>query len=71
MSFKSTFSFIIGAAAGAAAVWLLTSEKGREKTSEFRQKAAEGFDTVKNKAKEVKAEVISAVETIEEKVEQQ
>ncbi len=75
MSAKHFFSFLAGAAAGAAVAWLFTSEKGQETVAEIKEKAADGieqlgkaFEDFKEKAK---ASAKAAVETVEEVVKKQ
>ena len=62
MSAKGLFSFLAGAAIGAAAIWLATTDEGRAKVDEFKKKASEGIDSVKNKVSE-------KLDDLEEKVE--
>jgi gas vesicle protein len=75
MSANNFFSFLAGAAAGAAVAWLLTSEKGQETVAELKDKAAAGMDQLGNAFEEfkdkAKASAKAAVETVEEAVKQQ
>ena len=72
MSVKSLFSFIAGAAAGAAVVWLMSTDEGRAKAEEIKKKAAEGLDEIENAVENLKskaeATAKSAMETVEEKL---
>lgn len=73
MSASKFFSFLVGAAAGAAAAWLFTSEKGKETVADIKEKATAGFDQLENAMEDfkdkAKATAKAAVETIEEAVE--
>jgi gas vesicle protein len=75
MSANNFFSFLAGAAAGAAVAWLLTSEKGQETVAEIKEKAADGFEQLGNAFEDIKdkakASARAAVETVEEAVKQQ
>ena len=75
MSANNFFSFLAGAAAGAAVAWLLTSEKGQETVAEIKEKAADGFEQLGNACEDskekAKAAARAAVETVEEAVKQQ
>jgi gas vesicle protein len=70
MSAKSFFSFLMGAAAGAAVAWLLTSEEGKQTAAELKAKAAAGLDQLENAVEDIKAKAEvkakAAVETVEE-----
>lgn len=72
MSAKGLFAFIAGAAAGAAAIWLLNTEEGREKVDEIKKKAAAGLEEIENKMEDLKgkaeATAKAAVDTVEEKL---
>ena len=72
MSAKGLFAFIAGAAAGAAAIWLLKTEEGRQKAEEIKQKAAAGLDNLENAVGDLKnkaeAKAKAAVEAVEEKL---
>lgn len=72
MSSNNFFTFLVGAAAGAAVAWMLTSEKGKETAEELRRKAAEGLGELENKVEDLKAKAEAtakaAVETVEEAV---
>ena len=72
MSSNHFFSFIVGAAAGAAVAWLLTSEKGQETAAELKEKASAGLDQLGNAVEDFKAKAEAkaraAVETVEEAV---
>ena len=75
MSANHFFSFLAGAAAGAAVAWLLSSEKGQETLTEIKDKASAGvdelgdtFEDLKDKAK---ATAKAAVETVEDAIKQQ
>ena len=74
MSVKSLFSFIAGAAAGAAVVWLMSTDEGRAKAEEIKKKAAEGLDEIENAIKDFKAKAEAkfkaAEETVAEKVDE-
>jgi gas vesicle protein len=74
MSANNFFSFLAGAAAGAAVAWLFTSEKGQETVAELKEKAAAGMDELGNAFEEIKgkakASAKAAVETVEEAVKQ-
>ena len=74
MSANNFFSFLVGAAAGAAVAWLFTSEKGQETVAELKEKAAAGMDELGNAFEEIKckakASAKAAVETVEEAVKQ-
>ena len=54
MSANNFFSFLAGAAAGAAVAWLLTSEKGQETVAEIKEKAADGFEQLGNAFEDIK-----------------
>lgn len=64
MSIKGLFTFIAGAAAGAAAIWLMTTDEGRAKTEEIKKKAAEGFESIKKKTAEGLDDLEEAVENL-------
>jgi len=72
MSAKGLFAFIAGAAAGAAAIWLLKTEEGQQKAEEIKQKAAAGLDELENAVGDLKnkaeAKAKAAVEAVEEKL---
>ena len=72
MSAKGLFAFIAGAAAGAAAIWLLKTDEGREKAEEIKKKAAAGLEELENAGENLKdkaeATAKAAVETVEEKL---
>lgn len=72
MSANHFFSFLAGAAAGAAVAWLLTSEKGQETVAEFKEKAAAGLDQLGNAVEDFKAQAEAkaraAVDTVEEAI---
>jgi hypothetical protein len=72
MSAKGLFAFIAGAAAGAAAIWLLKTDEGREKAEEIKKKAASGLEELENAVENLKdkaeATAKAAVETVEEKL---
>ena len=72
MSTNHFFTFLAGAATGAAVAWLLSSEKGRETTENIRRRAAEGLDQLENAVEDFKAKASAAakaaVETVEEAV---
>lgn len=72
MSAKGLFAFIAGAAAGAAAIWLLNTDEGREKVEEIKKKAAAGLEEIENKMEDLKgkaeATAKAAVDTVEEKL---
>lgn len=72
MSAKGLFAFIAGAAAGAAAIWLLKTEEGQKKAEEIKQKAAAGLDDLENAVGDLKnkaeAKAKAAVEAVEEKL---
>lgn len=72
MSANHFFSFLVGAAAGAAVAWLLTSEKGQETAAELKSKAAAGLDQLENAVEDFKAKAEAtakaAVDTVEEAV---
>jgi len=73
MSASKFFSFLVGAAAGAAAAWWLASDKGQETVAELKEKAAAGFDQLGNAVDDLKqkakASAKAAVESLEEVVE--
>ena len=69
MSVKSLFSFLAGAAAGAAAIWLLTTEEGREKTEEIKKKAAEGIEELENAVENLKNKAEAGAKAAAKKVE--
>lgn len=75
MSAKNFFSFLAGAAAGAALAWLFTSEKGQETVAEIKEKAADGIEQLGNAFEDfkekAKASAKAAVETVEEVVKKQ
>lgn len=75
MSANRFFSFLLGAAAGAAAAWFFTTEKGQETVAEIKEKAAAGFDQLGNAVEDLKdkakATARAAVETLEDVVEKQ
>lgn len=72
MNAKGLFSFIAGAAAGAAVIWLLKTEEGQQKAEEIKQKAAAGLDGLENAVGDLKnkaeATAKAAVEAVEEKL---
>ena len=74
MSANSFFNFLVGAAAGAAVAWLLTSEKGKQTADDLKNRAAEGLDEIENAIKDFKAKAEAkfkaAEETVAEKVDE-
>ena len=72
MSAKHFFTFLAGAAAGAAIAWLATSEKGQETVAELKEKATDGINQLGNTLgdfkEKAKATAKAAVETVEEAV---
>lgn len=72
MSAKGFISFLAGAAIGAVAVWLATSDEGREKVEELKKKASETLDGLEGKVEELKAkaeaQAKAAVDAVEEKL---
>ena len=72
MSGNKFFSFLFGAAAGAAVAWLLSSEKGKQTAEDLKRRAAEGLGDLENAVEDlkVKAEATAraAAETVEEAV---
>ena len=70
MSANHFFSFLAGAAAGAAVAWLLTSEQGKETAAELKEKAVEGLNQLENAVEDFKAQAgakaKAAMETVEE-----
>ena len=74
MSARHFFTFLVGAAAGAAVAWMVSSEKGKETVAEIKEKATEGFDQLGNALGELKekakASAKAAVETAEEAIKQ-
>ena len=70
MSANHFFSFLMGAAAGAAVAWLLTSEQGKETAAELKAKASAGLDQLENAVEDFKAKAEqkakAAAETVEE-----
>ena len=72
MSANNFFTFLAGAAAGAAVAWLLSSEKGRETAENIKRRAAEGLDQLENAVEDIKAKAEAtakaAAETVEEAV---
>lgn len=73
MSANHFFTFLAGAAAGAAAAWLLCSERGKETVENIKRRAAEGLDELQNAVEDVQAKasvaVKAAAETVKEAVE--
>jgi len=72
MSTKGFFAFLVGAAAGAAAIWLTKTDEGREKVEQIKKKAASGLEEIENAVEDFKgkaeATAKAAVETVEEKL---
>ena len=72
MSTKGLFAFLAGAAAGAAAIWLMNTDEGRAKAEEIKKKASAGLEELENKVEDLKekaeATAKAAVETVEEKL---
>ena len=69
---KKLIAFLAGAAVGAAAIWLTTTEEGKAKVEEIKKKAAEGLDSLEATVGDLKdkaeASVKAAVDTVEEKL---
>lgn len=72
MSANNFFTFLVGAAAGAAVAWLLTSEKGQQTAQELKQRAAEGLGELENAVEDLKFKAEgaakSAAQTVKEAV---
>jgi len=72
MSSNNFFTFLVGAATGAAVAWLLSSEKGKETAENIKRRAAEGLDELENVVEDLKskaeATAKAAKETVEEAV---
>ena len=72
MSANNFFTFLAGAATGAAVAWLLSSEKGKQAAEDLKQRAAEGLGELENAVENLKnkaeATAQSVVETVEEAV---
>ena len=72
MSSNNIFTFIVGAATGAAVAWLLSSEKGKQTTEDLKRRAAEGLGELENAVEDIKAKAEAtakaAAETVEEAV---
>lgn len=72
MSSNNFFTFIVGAATGAAVAWLLSSEKGKQTTEDLKRRAAEGLGELENAVEDIKAKAEAtakaAAETVEEAV---
>ena len=72
MSSNNFFTFIVGAATGAAVAWLLSSEKGKQTTEDIKRRAAEGLGELENAVEDIKAKAEAtakaAAETVEEAV---
>ena len=72
MSSNNFFTFIVGAATGAAVDWLLSSEKGKQTTEDLKRRAAEGLGELENAVEDIKAKAEAtakaAAETVEEAV---
>ena len=72
MSAKGFISFLAGAAIGAVAVWLATSDEGREKVEELKKKASETLEGLEGKVEDLKAkaeaQAKAAVDAVEEKL---
>ncbi|MBR1538856.1 MAG: YtxH domain-containing protein [Bacteroidales bacterium] len=72
MSANNFFTFLAGAATGAAVAWLLSSEKGRETAENIKRRAAEGLDQLENAVEDIRAKAEAtakaAAETVEEAV---
>ena len=68
MSANHFFSFLAGAAAGAAVAWLLSSEKGKETVETIKRRAAEGLDELQNAVEDVQAKATVAVKAAAETV---
>ena len=68
MSSNNFFTFLAGAAAGAAVAWLLGTEKGRQTTDEIKNKAAEGREEIENAIKDFKAKAEATVKAAGETV---
>ncbi|KYP16503.1 YtxH domain-containing protein [Flavihumibacter sp. CACIAM 22H1] len=59
---KFIAGLLLGAAAGAALAYLLTSDKGKELVSEFKSAAAAAGEDVKATAQQLETELNEAVE---------
>lgn len=70
MSANNFFTFLAGAAAGAAVAWLLSTEKGRQTAEELKRRAAEGLDELESMVEDVKVKAESAAKTAAETVEE-
>ncbi len=72
MNMNKFLAFLAGAAAGAAIVWLTTTEEGKEKVEEIKKKATQGLDDLENAVGNLKdkaeASAKAAVETVEEAI---
>ena len=72
MSSNNFFTFIVGAATGAAVAWLRSSEKGKQTTEDLKRRAAEGLGELENAVEDIKAKAEAtakaAAETVEEAV---
>ena len=54
MSANNFFTFLAGAATGAAVAWLLTSEKGKQTAEELKRRAAEDLGELENTVEDLK-----------------
>lgn len=72
MSANNFFTFLAGAAAGAAVAWLLSSEKGKQTVDDLKRKAAEGLGELENTVEDIKlkaeATAKAAADTVKEAV---